>query len=212
MMGLKKVTITLICIEIFLLISIILKSKLIASELEVLFDLRFGIFLSLLFQFICFAIIGLILGLQVLKIISSKKIFKVLFIIFCGILILVFLLYFYLKLSFGNYSNSSEFTKINIPNSDITAILNTDGRVSAWIGKSTGLVCYVQVNKFFLKEIQAYNLTRGFSLEARDWRLWEEITIAYKNGNYRWEDYSLIIDLNDLDKNVIKYDFSDYIK
>ena len=205
-MDTKKAIKILIYIEILIFLSIILKLVLNFTGFNMLFVLRFGIIFSLPFQLLCLTIVGLILGIIIQKNRSSKKVF----IVFCSILIVILLFFFFLNLTFSNCKNSKEFVRITVPNSNKIAVLNSDGAVPGWIGYDTGLVCYIQVNKFFLKEIKARGFTGGYELDRTFWRRYQDIKEAYKMGNFRWEEYALIIEL-EYNDNVV-YDFSAYIK
>ena len=189
----RKTTKTFVIIAFILLVLIVLKLVLVFFDLHTFLGLRFRFVSSLPFMLLCFMIDGLVLGILTIQ----KRWPRILFIILCVILCVVFVLMLGLGALLGNYRNSKEFVRVDIPNSNKIAVLNPDGVVPAWVGKQEGLACYVQVNPFLLREVKPFIYGSDTALANGDWRTWDKLNKIYRERKYYWEGDALVFVLND---------------
>lgn len=203
----KKLTKVCIVFAILFLILIVAKLLLLIFDLHTRIELRFRLIFSFPFLLLCLTVVGLSFGILTIR----KRLCKVLFIVSCTALCAGFILSLGFGTAFGYYQNSKTFIQVNIPNSNEVAVLNPDGIVPAWVGKRTGMACYIQVNHIFLKEIPPLYCSAGSMLKPDDWRSWETINRAYEEGNYYWDGYALVFNPSN-GYEMIAYDYSAYIK
>lgn len=203
----RKLTKVCIVLAVLFFILIVTKLLLLIFDLHTLIELRFRLIFSFPFLLLCLAAVGLVLGILTIR----KRPCKVLAIVSCAAVCAGLFLSIWFGTTFGYYHNSKTFIRVGIPNSNEVAVLNPDGVVPAWVGKRTGMACYVQVNQIFLKEIKPQHCNSGSMLKPENWRSWENINRAYEEGNYYWDGYALVFNPSN-GYEMIAYDYSAYIK